>query len=96
VTQCLSWKARRKGSSCQTLVIGRLHPQFDPLSVEALEEPDAGAEQYGDEVELQLVQQSGLQVLPHDVRAAPDAGLLVAGGGTSQLECGRRIPHHST
>src|SRR2546428_10157305 len=38
-------------------------PQFDPLRVEILEEPDAVAEQYGDEVDLHLVQQPGLQIL---------------------------------
>jgi hypothetical protein len=31
-------------------------PQFDPLRVEILEEPDAAAEQDGDEVDLHLVQ----------------------------------------
>jgi hypothetical protein len=61
--------------------------QFDPLRVEILEEPDAAAEEYGDEVDLHLVQ-TGLQILPHDVRAAPDAAVLVAGGGTGQLKCG--------
>lgn len=35
-----------------------------------------------------LVQQPGLQILPHDVRSAPDTDVLVAGGGTGQLECG--------
>jgi hypothetical protein len=28
-------------------------PQFDPLGVEIVEEPDAAAEEYGDEVEME-------------------------------------------
>src|SRR6266508_428665 len=63
-------------------------PQFDSLRVEILEEPDTAAEKNGDQVDLHLVQQPGLQVLPHDVRSAPDADVLVAGGSTGQLECG--------
>jgi hypothetical protein len=55
-------------------------PQFDPLRVEILEEPDAAAEEHRDDVELHLVEHPGLQELPHDVRAAPDADVLVAGG----------------
>jgi hypothetical protein len=36
---------------------------------------------------VHLVQQGGLQVLPDDVRSALDQDVLVAGGGTGQLEC---------
>src|SRR2546426_9364955 len=63
-------------------------PQFDPLRVETLEESDAAAEEYGDQVDVHLVQQPGLQILPHDIRAAPDTDVLAAGGGTGRLQCG--------
>src|SRR5439155_14342586 len=62
-------------------------PQFDPLRIETLEEPDAAAEEYGGQVDLHFVQQAGLQILPHDVRSAPDTDVLVAGGSTGKLEC---------
>src|SRR3982074_3160395 len=51
-------------------------PQFDPLRIETLEEPDSAAEEYGDQVDVHLVQQPGLQILPHDVRSAPDTDVL--------------------
>jgi hypothetical protein len=58
-----------------------LSSSVHPLSVEILEEPDTAAEDHGDEVDLPLVEQPSLQVLPDDVRAAPDADVLVAAGG---------------
>jgi hypothetical protein len=45
-----------------------------------LEESSAVAEEDGDDVDLHLVQQSRLQILLDDVRSAPDADVLVAGG----------------
>jgi hypothetical protein len=42
----------------------------------------------GDEVDLHLVEQPGLQILPHDVPAAPDSDILVASDGTGKSQCG--------
>lgn len=39
-------------------------------------------------MKLHLVQQPGLQILPDDVRAAPDADVFGGGGGTGPFECG--------
>jgi hypothetical protein len=55
--------------------------QLDWPTCLALEQADAVAEEHGDEVDLELVEQAGSQVLPHDVGAAPDPDVLLAAPG---------------
>ena len=67
------------------------HPRAEPArlgSEEVLEQPDAVAEEHGDEVDLKLVEQPGLEVLLGDARAAADRDVLVARGRLGLLERG--------
>jgi hypothetical protein len=52
--------------------------QFDRLDTQVLEEADAPAQQDGHEVDRDLVEQSGLETLPRNIRAA-DAHTLIPG-----------------
>jgi hypothetical protein len=70
---------------------GRDHPcrfELHRVGPEPVEEADAVAQKRGDQVDLQLVEQSRLQVLLNDARAAGERDVLVAGGCPSLLERG--------
>src|SRR6266545_2081818 len=67
------------------------HPrrlELGRVGAELVEEPDAAAQEHGDEVDLQLVEQPGLQVLLRDVGATRERDVLVPGGRASLLERG--------
>jgi hypothetical protein len=53
----------------------------------AFEQPHAVAEQYGHDVDLKLVEESGLQVLLRHVRAAAHRHVLAGRGLHGLLEC---------
>jgi hypothetical protein len=53
--------------------------QREALGVDALEEPDARAEQHGRERDRELVDEAGAQVLLDRLGAARDADVAVAG-----------------
>jgi hypothetical protein len=58
---------------------GADHPhavQLDVLGTHPVEQSDAAAEQHGHQVKLQLVKQSRLDELAHDIRAAPSSTSL--------------------
>jgi len=54
--------------------------QFDLPQGEVLEEANSRTEEDWDEVDLHLVHQARLQVLPHDVCASPDSDVLLTCG----------------
>jgi hypothetical protein len=53
-----------------------------------LEQPDAAAEEHGGDMDLNLVEQPGLEVLLSDVRATGHRDVLVARGRPRLLERG--------
>src|SRR5690349_1050926 len=55
---------------------------------EVVEQASAVAEEYWDDVELDLVQQPRRQVLVHDLGAAPEHDVLAAGGVSCLSERG--------
>ena len=55
---------------------------------DVLEEPRAGAEQDRRDVDLELVEQPGAEVLLRDLGAARDLDVLVAGGLAREVERG--------
>ena len=69
---------------------GRLdHPrdlQLDRLGAETLEQSDPVTDHHWHQVDLELVEEAGLQVLLDDVRAARDRDVLVASRRPRSLE----------
>src|SRR5207249_4108779 len=60
----------------------------DRPETETVEEADAVAQKHGNEVDLELVEQPGFQVLLSDSRPTGERDVLVAGGRPSLLEGG--------
>src|SRR5439155_7130283 len=58
------------------------------LIAEVLEQPHSVAQEHGDEVDLQFVEEAGLQVLLSDMRAAGHPDVLLAGCRFGLLERG--------
>src|SRR5262245_55382382 len=60
--------------------------QFDPLAGDALEEADTVTQQDRHQVDLELIEQTGLEALADNGGASPDANVLIAGGGPRTLQ----------
>jgi hypothetical protein len=79
--------------------------ELDLRSAKVVEEASAAAEQHGNDVELELVEEPRRQVLIDDLSAAPEHDVLAAGGFPRPFERGldpvgdeveRRAPFIST
>jgi hypothetical protein len=60
--------------------------QPHPAGVDPVEQPHAGSKQDGRQVDLQLLEQSGVEGLLYHVRASSDLHIFVTGSGPGLLD----------